>query len=173
VRPTRVLMLLSTLVVAVTLALPTSPANATGPGSVYAGGCALASFTLTGTTGPINRLPGPVTMSLHITGSLCAVNNDVSGTAVLDVPLSSSSFGCFDGIASGTGQFAATNISEPTVGVTLVNAGGSWTVIINRQLSFVGAATGLSVPVGCSLGTPAPQLTALGSLAFEDPELPS
>ena len=43
---------------------------------------------------------------------------------------------------------------------------------MNGLLAFSGGATGVSFPIGCSLGTPAPSLTAVGSLAFEDPELP-
>ena len=167
------LSLLTALALAAGLAHPAS-ATVSSAGTTFVGACPLTSFTLTGKSGSINELPGPMTLSLHASGSLCAVNTTLGATAILDVTLSSSSFGCFSGVASGTGgSFAATNVLTQSVGVILVNSGVTWTVFINGLPTFSGAAAGVSFPVACSLGTPAPQLTALGSLAFEDPQPPS
>jgi hypothetical protein len=170
-RRTSLLSLFSALTLAAALALPASPAGATGAG-VYAGACPLASFTVTGTSGPIDRLPGSMTLTLTITGSSCVIDTAAGVTVSLNAPVSSSSFGCFGGVASGTGTFTEGQ-STRNVGVILVNAGGTWTVLIHTlpALTLLGTATGASFPIACALGTPAPSLTALGSLAFEDPEL--
>ena len=54
----------------------TASAMVNSGGSIYAGACPIANFTLTGTSGPINRLPGRATMTLTITSS-CIVDTAV------------------------------------------------------------------------------------------------
>jgi len=174
VRRTALLSLLTACVLAGGLLAPSPSEAAIASGAgIFVGACPLAGFTLTGTSGPVNRLPGPMSLSLVANGSLCAVNLDTRATVTVNANLSSSSFGCFSGVATGTGTFSASDAGTVTnVFVILVNTGGTWTIVLDGLPTFSGVAAGVSFPIGCSLGTPAPSLTAVGSLAFEDPELP-
>ena len=172
-RRTALLSLLTACVLAGGLLAPSPSEAAIASGAgIFVGACPLAGFTLTGTSGPVNRLPGPMSLSLVANGSLCAVNLDTRATVTVNANLSSSSFGCFSGVATGTGTFSASDAGTVTnVFVILVNTGGTWTIVLDGLPTFSGVAAGVSFPIGCSLGTPAPSLTAVGSLAFEDPEL--
>jgi len=121
--------------------------------------CSVTSYTV---SGDFTVVGGPASFTVHASGGCVGT----SGSVNVDLAFKSiGSWGCDDGVATGSGAVAPNNASTQLVNASLVNVGGEYVIELHNP-SSAGAGQFTTLPVECDLGHTQTTVAGTGTLTF-------